>query len=127
MRSVMHFFQYKKGELYAEEVPVREIAAKYGTPVYIYSASTLVRHFKAYDEAFDGKHHIICFALKANSNSAVIRLFAKHGAGADVVSGGELFRALKAGIPAKKIVYAGVGKTGDEIRFALKSKILMFY
>ena len=122
----MHFFQYKKGELYAEEVPVREIAAKYGTPVYIYSASTLVRHFKAYDEAFDGKHHIICFALKANSNSAVIRLFAKHGAGADVVSGGELFRALKAGIPAKKIVYAGVGKTADEIRFALKSKILMF-
>jgi diaminopimelate decarboxylase len=122
----MHFFKYKKGELYAEEVPVREIAAKYGTPVYIYSASTLVRHFKAYDEAFDGKHHIICFALKANSNSAVIRLFAKHGAGADVVSGGELFRALKAGIPAKKIVYAGVGKTADEIRFALKSKILMF-
>jgi diaminopimelate decarboxylase len=126
MRSVMHFFTYKKGELYAEEVPVREIATKYGTPVYIYSASTLVRHFKAYDEAFDGKHHIICFALKANSNSAVIRLFAKHGAGADVVSGGELFRALKAGIPAKKIVYAGVGKTADEIRFALKSKILMF-
>jgi diaminopimelate decarboxylase len=122
----MHFFTYKKGELYAEEVPVREIATKYGTPVYIYSASTLVRHFKAYDEAFDGKHHIICFALKANSNSAVIRLFAKHGAGADVVSGGELFRALKAGIPAKKIVYAGVGKTADEIRFALKSKILMF-
>ena len=122
----MHFFKYKKGELYAEEVPVREIATKYGTPVYIYSASTLVRHFKAYDEAFDGKHHIICFALKANSNSAVIRLFAKHGAGADVVSGGELFRALKAGIPAKKIVYAGVGKTADEIRFALKSKILMF-
>src|ERR1700690_1051390 len=126
MRSVMHFFQYKKGELYAEEVPVREIAAKYGTPVYIYSASTLVRHFKAYDEAFDGKHHIICFALKANSNSAVIRLFANQGSGADVVSGGELFRALKAGVPAKKIVYAGVGKTADEIRFALKSKILMF-
>jgi diaminopimelate decarboxylase len=125
-RLVMHYFQYKKGELYAEEVPVREIVAKYGTPVYIYSASTLVRHFKAYDEAFDGKRHIICFALKANSNSALIRLFAKHGAGADVVSGGELFRALKAGVPAKKIVYAGVGKTADEVRFALKSKILMF-
>lgn len=122
----MHFFQYKKGELHAEEVPVREIAAKYGTPVYIYSANTLARHFKAYDEAFDGKSHIICFALKANSNSAVIRLFAKHGSGADVVSGGELFRALKAGIPAKKIVYAGVGKTADEIRYALKSRILMF-
>ena len=125
-RSCMHFFHYKKGELYAEEVPVREIVAKYGTPVYIYSASTLVRHFKAYDEAFDGKPHIICFALKANSNSALIHLFAKHGAGADVVSGGELFRALKAGVPSEKIVYAGVGKTADEIRYALKSKILMF-
>lgn len=122
----MHFFQYKKGELHAEEVPVREIVAKYGTPVYIYSANTLARHFKAYDEAFDGKSHIICFALKANSNSAVIRLFAKHGSGADVVSGGELFRALNAGIPAEKIVYAGVGKTADEIRYALKSRILMF-
>jgi diaminopimelate decarboxylase len=122
----MHFFQYKKGELYAEEVPVREIVAKYGTPVYIYSASTLARHFIAYDEAFDGKRHIICFALKANSNSALLRLFAKYGAGADVVSGGELYRALKARIPAKKIVYAGVGKTEDEIRFALKNKILMF-
>jgi diaminopimelate decarboxylase len=122
----MHFFQYKKGELYAEDVPVREIVAKFGTPVYIYSTATLVRHFKAYDEAFDGKSRIICFALKANSNSALIRLFAKQGSGADVVSGGELFRALKAGVPAKKIVYAGVGKTEDEIRYALKNKILMF-
>jgi diaminopimelate decarboxylase len=122
----MHFFQYKKGELYAEDVPVREIVAKFGTPVYIYSTATLVRHFKAYDEAFDGQYRIICFALKANSNSALIRLFAKQGSGADVVSGGELFRALKAGVPAKKIVYAGVGKTEDEIRYALKNKILMF-
>jgi diaminopimelate decarboxylase len=123
---VMHFFQYKKGELYAEDVPVREIVAKFGTPIYIYSTRTLVRHFRAYDEAFDGKPHIICFALKANSNSALIRLFAKQGSGADVVSGGELYRAMKAGVPAKKIVYAGVGKTGDEIRYALKNKILMF-
>ncbi|HMK61859.1 MAG TPA: diaminopimelate decarboxylase [Dissulfurispiraceae bacterium] len=122
----MHFFEYKKGELYAEDVPVREIAAKYGTPVYIYSSKTLLRHFNAYDNAFDGKSHIICFALKANSNAAIIRLFAKHGCGADVVSGGELYRALKAGIPARKIVYAGVGKTEDEIRYALKNKILMF-
>jgi diaminopimelate decarboxylase len=122
----MHFFQYKKGELYAEDVPVREIVAKFGTPVYIYSTATLARHFRAYDEAFDGKPHIICFALKANSNSALIRLFAKQGSGADVVSGGELFRALKAGVPAKKIVYAGVGKTEEEIRYALKNKILMF-
>jgi diaminopimelate decarboxylase len=124
--TVMHLFQYKKGELYAEDVPVRELVAKFGTPLYIYSAATLEKHFNAYNEAFDGKPHIICFALKANSNSAVISLFAKHGSGADVVSGGELFRALKAGVPPKKIVYAGVGKTEDEIRYALKNKILMF-
>ena len=122
----MHFFQYKKGELHAEDVPVREIVAQFGTPLYIYSANTLTRHFKAYREAFDGKPHIICFALKANSNSALIRLFAKQGSGADVVSGGELFRALKAGVHPKKIVYAGVGKTEDEIRYALKNRILMF-
>ena len=122
----MHFFRYRNGELYAEDVPVRELAEAYGTPLYIYSHNTLLRHFKAYDDAFDGVPHIICFALKANSNTSVLRLFAKNGGGADVVSGGEIFRALKAGIPPRKIVYAGVGKTEKEIRFALKSKILMF-
>ncbi|MFZ5996465.1 MAG: diaminopimelate decarboxylase [Nitrospirota bacterium] len=122
----MHLFNYRNGELYAEDVPVREIAAKVGTPVYIYSFNTLVRHFKAYEEAFNGFPHITCFALKANSNTAVLKLFSKMGGGADVVSGGELFRALKSGIPAKKIVYAGVGKTEEEIKYALKSKILMF-
>ncbi|MEW6115539.1 MAG: diaminopimelate decarboxylase [Nitrospirota bacterium] len=122
----MHLFNYRNGELYAEDVPVREIAAKVGTPVYIYSYNTLVRHFKAYEEAFSGFPHITCFALKANSNTAVLKLFSKMGGGADVVSGGELFRALKSGIPAKKIVYAGVGKTEEEIKYALKSKILMF-
>ena len=122
----MHFFRYRNGELYAEDVPVRELAEAYGTPLYIYSYSTLLRHFRAYDNAFDGIPHIICFALKANSNTSVLRLFAKNGGGADVVSGGEIFRALKAGIPPRKIVYAGVGKTEKEIRFALKSKILMF-
>lgn len=122
----MHLFQYKKGELYAEDVPVSRIVSEFGTPVYIYSYNTILRHFRAYEEAFDGHPHIVCFALKANSNAAIIRLFAKQGGGADVVSGGELFRALKAGIPAQKIVYAGVGKTEEEIRFALKSKILMF-
>lgn len=122
----MHLFNYRNGELYAEDVPVREIAAKVGTPVYIYSYNTLVRHFKAYEEAFNGFPHITCFALKANSNTAVLKLFSKMGGGADVVSGGELFRALKSGIPAKKIVYAGVGKTEEEIKYALKSKILMF-
>lgn len=122
----MHLFKYKNGELYAEDVPVRKLASEFGTPLYIYSYKTLLNNFNAYREAFNSFPHIICFALKANSNVAIIRLFAKNGGGADVVSGGELFRALKAGIPAKKIVYAGVGKTEEEIRYALKSKILMF-
>jgi len=122
----MHFFQYRSGELYAEEVPVKKLAEQYGTPLYVYSHNTLLRHFMAYENAFDGYPHIICFAVKSNPNTAVIRLFAKHGGGADIVSGGELHAALKAGIPSRKIVYAGVGKTEDEIRFALKTKILMF-
>ncbi len=122
----MNFFQYKRGLLYAEDVPVRKIAEAYGTPLYIYSFSTLLRHFRAYDEAFDGVPHIICFALKANSSSSILRLLAKEGCGADVVSGGEIFRALKTGISSRKIVYAGVGKTEEEIRYALKSKIRMF-
>jgi diaminopimelate decarboxylase len=122
----MHFFNYKKGELYAEEVSVRELAEKFGTPLYIYSYNTLLRHLKSYTNAFNGFPHIICFALKANSNAAIIKLIADNGGGADVVSGGELFRALKTGVSPKKIVYAGVGKTGDEIRYALKNKILMF-
>ncbi|MFA4829708.1 MAG: diaminopimelate decarboxylase, partial [Thermodesulfovibrionales bacterium] len=122
----MHFFKYKNNELFAEDVPVRKLAEKYGTPLYVYSHATLLRHFKAYDDAFDGYPHIICFAVKANSNLAILRLFAENNGGADIVSGGELFRALKAGVSPKKIVYAGVGKTDDEIRFALRSKILMF-
>lgn len=122
----MHLFKYKKGQLYAEEVPVKKLVSEFGTPLYIYSYNTLLNHFKAYSDAFNGYPHIICFALKSNSNAAIIKLLAKSGGGADVVSGGELFRALKAGIQPKKIVYAGVGKTEEEIRYALKSKILMF-
>lgn len=122
----MHFFSYKGNELYAEDVPVRALAEKYGTPLYIYSYKTLLRHFKSYDEAYKDFPHIVCYALKANTNAAVLRLLAKNGCGADIVSGGELFRAMKAGIPSEKIVYAGVGKTEEEIRSALKAKILMF-
>lgn len=122
----MHSFKYRSGELYAEDVPVRTLAKKYGTPLYVYSYTTLLRHFRAYDEAFNDYPHIICYAVKSNPSSAIIRLFAKNGGGADIVSGGELFVALNAGIPSKKIVYAGVGKTVEEIRFALKSGILMF-
>lgn len=122
----MNYFQYKKDLLFAEGVPVKELAKRYGTPLYIYSYNTFVRHFKAYDTAFDGVPHIICFALKANSNTAILKLLAKNGGGADVVSGGEIFKALKAGVSPRRIVYAGVGKTEDEIRYALKSGILMF-
>jgi len=122
----MNLFKYRAGGLYAEDVPVKKLAKKYGTPLYVYSYNTLLRHFNAYDKAFDDYPHIICFAVKSNPNTAILRLFAKNGGGADIVSGGELFVALKAGISPKKIVYAGVGKTEDEIAFALKSGILMF-
>ncbi|MEJ2323518.1 MAG: diaminopimelate decarboxylase [Nitrospirota bacterium] len=122
----MHFFSYRKGELYAEDVPLRVLAKKYGTPLYVYSQGTLERHVESYEKAFGGFPHVLCFAVKANSNLAVLGILARKGAGADVVSGGELFRALKAGVPASKIVYAGVGKTEEEIRYALKSGIMMF-
>lgn len=122
----MHFFRYKNAELYAEDVPVRELAERYDTPLFIYSHATLLRHFMAYKKAFNNFPHIICYAMKANSNSAIVRLFAKNGGGADVVSGGEIYRALKGGIPSNRIVYAGVGKTEKEIRLALKENILMF-
>lgn len=122
----MHFFKYRGRELFAEDVAITDLAEEYGTPLYVYSYHTLLRHFRAYADAFRNYPHIICFALKANSNIAILRLFAKNGGGADIVSGGELYRALKAGISPKRIVYAGVGKTEEEIRFALRSKILMF-
>ncbi len=122
----MHHFKYKNSELYAENTPVRKIADTVGTPLYIYSYKTLLRHLNAYKDAFAGYPNTICFALKANSNSAILRLLAKNGCGADIVSGGELFLARKAGIPPKKIVYAGVGKTEEEIMSALRSRILMF-
>lgn len=122
----MHFFKYHRNELFAEDVAVKALAEKYGTPLYIYSYNTLLRHFRAYSDAFNDYPHIICFALKANPNISILRLFAKYGGGADIVSGGELYKALKAGIPSQKIVYAGVGKTEEEIRLSLRSKILMF-
>ena len=122
----MHFFKYHRNELFAEDVAVKALAEKYGTPLYVYSYNTLLRHFRAYSDAFNDYPHIICFALKANPNISILRLFAKYGGGADIVSGGELYKALKAGIPSQKIVYAGVGKTEEEIRLSLRSKILMF-
>lgn len=122
----MHNFQYHHDTLYCEDVPLDRLAKEQGTPCYVYSHATLTRHFKAVDTAFAGVPHLIAFAMKANSNIAVLRLMASLGSGADIVSGGELFRALRAGIPPRKIVFAGVGKSPEEIRYALESDILFF-
>ena len=122
----MHHFQYRGDDLYCDEVPVSRIASEVGTPAYIYSHATLVRHFQELDQAFASVPHLVCFALKANANLAVLKLFSDLGSGLDVVSGGELFRGLKAGVPPQRIVYAGVGKSREEIAYALKSDILMF-
>ncbi|HOJ51337.1 MAG TPA: diaminopimelate decarboxylase [Syntrophales bacterium] len=122
----MHDFHYRDHELWCEEVPLRRIAEEVGTPVYVYSRHTLLRHFEVFDQSFQAVPHLTCFAVKANSNLAILNLFAKAGGGVDIVSGGELFRALKAGVDPQKIVYSGVGKRDEEIEFALRTGILMF-
>jgi len=122
----MHDFHYKGNELFCEEVPIQRIVEQVGTPCYIYSHRTIHRHFHAFDGAFQNIPHIVAYAMKANSNIAILKLLAKEGSGADIVSGGELYRALKAGVPSNKMVFAGVGKSSEEIRYALKSDILMF-
>jgi len=122
----MDHFHYKGDNLYAEDLAVADIAKQVGTPFYLYSTATLQRHFRVFSEAFNGVDALVCFAVKANSNQAVLRSLAKEGAGADVVSEGELMRALKAGIPASKIVFAGVGKTRAAIKAALKAGIKQF-
>jgi diaminopimelate decarboxylase len=121
----MHHFQYKRNNLFAEAVPIQEIVSQVGTPCYIYSRATLEHHFKVFDQAFSKISHLTCYALKANANLALLSLFAGLGGGADIVSGGDLYRALKAGIPPERIVYSGVGKSPEEIRYALKEKILL--
>lgn len=122
----MHHFEFKDGTLFAEDVSVVDLVTQYGTPLYIYSAATFKRHFHAFDTAFEGLDHLTCYSVKANSNLSVLKMLAKEGAGMDIVSGGELYRALKAGVPAQKIVYSGVGKRSTEIREALDAEILMF-
>ncbi len=118
--------KYRNNELYVEKVALSKPARKYGTPLYVYSSEKIVSNFKAYKKGFNGVNSIICYAMKANSNIKILKLLASVGAGADIVSGGELKKALKAGIKAQKVVYSGVGKTAQEIEFALKSNILMF-
>jgi diaminopimelate decarboxylase len=122
----MNHFEYRDGELFAEQVPVKRIAREVGTPAYIYSLATLRRHYRVFDQAFAKVPHLVCFSVKSNSNLAVLRTFAKEGGGFDIVSGGELFRALKAGGDPRKIVFSGVGKKKEEIEHALNSGILMF-
>jgi diaminopimelate decarboxylase len=122
----MHHFQYKGDELFAEDVAVKDIVAAVGSPVYIYSQATLERHFKAMDDAFASAPHTICYSVKANSNLAVLKTFINLGGGVDIVSGGELYRALQAGVDPKKVVYSGVGKRDDEIIYAIESGILQF-
>jgi diaminopimelate decarboxylase len=122
----MHDFVYKEKSLFCEDVPVEKIAAEVGTPLYLYSRKTLERHFNVFDGAFSAAPHLTCYSVKACSNIALLQLFARLGAGVDVVSGGEIFRALKAGVQADRIVYSGVGKTRAEIEYALQSDILQF-
>src|SRR6056297_2760482 len=122
----MDHFLYRNGELYAEDVPVAEIAAQVGTPFYCYSTATLSRHFRLFDEALAGTEHLICYAMKAASNLAILKTLAELGAGMDVVSGGEYARAKAAGVPGERIVFSGVGKTRDEMRMALEGGIRQF-
>lgn len=122
----MPHFEYRNGELHCESTPLRLIADAVGTPTYVYSRATLVENYRAYAAAFAGSPHVIAYSIKANANLGVLALLAREGAGADVVSGGELFRALKAGVPPKKMVFSGVGKSREEMRDALKADILMF-
>ena len=122
----MDHFQYRDGELYAEQVPVTAIAEQHGTPCYIYSRATLERHWRAFDEALGDHPHLICYAVKANANLAVLNLFARLGSGFDIVSGGELERVLTAGGDPRKVVFSGVGKRADEMRRALEVGIHCF-
>lgn len=122
----MNHFEYKNNTLFCESVSVASIAEAVGTPFYLYSTATLRRHFEAFDGSFSDISHITCFAVKSCSNLSILRLFAGMGGGADIVSGGELFRALKAGVNPKRIVYSGVGKSEQELYLALKSEILLF-
>jgi diaminopimelate decarboxylase len=122
----MNYFEHRNNELFCEDVSVEAIAKEVGTPFYLYSSRTLKRHFKAFADAFAEIPHIICFAVKSNSNIAILKSFANEGGGADIVSGGELYRALQAGVDPARVVYSGVGKRDDEVDYALKTGILMF-
>ena len=122
----MHSFRYRDGKLSCEDVDLARAAEQFGTPLYIYSASTILDHFARLDAALASLDHLICYAVKANSNRAILKLLAGAGAGFDIVSGGELFRAIKAGADPKRITFAGVGKAHDEIEYALEQGVHSF-
>jgi diaminopimelate decarboxylase len=122
----MHEFKYVNNQLYCEKVKVADLAQKYGTPLYVYSYHTLISHFVKLQDAFRSIDPLICYSVKANSNLAILKALVDKGAGLDIVSGGELYRALQVGCPAEKIVYASVGKTDKEIEEAIRHKILFF-
>src|SRR5579863_4983119 len=127
MRSTLPpALQYRRDHLWMEDVLLEDIIKDVGTPVYVYSRARVQENFQRFDEGFNSLTHQVLFAVKANSNAALISLLAKAGAGADIVSGGELFRARRAGVVPQKIVFSGVGKKPDEIRQALEAGILMF-
>jgi diaminopimelate decarboxylase len=119
-------FNYQNNQLHAEQVPLADIAALYGTPCYVYSRAALTQAFRQFSDALQGREHLICYAVKANANLAVLNVFARLGAGFDIVSGGELQRVLAAGGDARKVVFSGVGKTASEMRMALQADILCF-
>jgi diaminopimelate decarboxylase len=119
----MNHFERRDGELRAEKIRLEALAGAYGTPLYVYSTATLRRHWKVLDRSLAGVHHLVCYATKANANLAILDLFARMGAGFDIVSGGELYRVLKAGGDPRKVVFSGVGKTDEEIAFALSQRV----
>jgi len=119
-------FSYSQNDLYCEEVPLADLARRAGTPAYVYSGSLILANYRAYDEAFGSLPHTVCYAVKANSSLAILAMLAKAGAGFDIVSGGELFRVLRAGGDPAKVVFSGVGKTAAEVEYALASGIHSF-
>jgi len=122
----MTYFYYENNILYCEDIPVQEIAEEFGTPLYLYSKHQVLENFRSIDRVFDGVDHVTCYALKANSNHSLLKLLADEGAGADAVSSGEIYLALKAGFPPSTITFAGVGKRDDEIEYALQKDIFSF-
>src|SRR6266478_5662660 len=122
----MHFFRYRDGKLYCEDVELTRVAEKFGTPTYVYSAGTILDHYTRLDAALAPLDHLICYAVKANSNRAILKLLAHAGAGFDIVSGGELYRVLAAGAEPTKYTFAGVGKLREEIEYALEQRVYSF-